>query len=159
MNYYVAVNGESTGPFTLEQLKQRGLTPNTLIWYEGLPSWVAASTVPEVSNYLFGARPVHNPGSGNVTVVNNQVASGVESADGCPPVHLALAIISAVVFPLGIAAVVKAALVRPRWNAGRYEDAEYLSKSSKKFAILSLIFGAVFWVLYFIYIVAVIAAL
>lgn len=168
MNYFVAVNGQSTGPFTLDQLKKQGVTPQTLIWHEGLPGWVAAETVAEVNNYLFNAGgtetvPLHVDNNHNTPDVLSQKIHGVSQqsighdahvADGCPPVRLGLAIFSAIMFPLGIAAIVKSALVRPRWNAGRYEDAEYLSASSKKFAIMSIIFGAIFWVIYIVYIVA-----
>jgi uncharacterized RDD family membrane protein YckC len=43
--YYVAVNGQQTGPFTLEELKAKNIQRATLIWTEGLDSWTKAEQV------------------------------------------------------------------------------------------------------------------
>ncbi|MCL4693379.1 MAG: SPFH domain-containing protein [Candidatus Hydrogenedentes bacterium] len=59
-NYYVAVDGQQTGPFdamTLKQQIQSGrLTPQSLVWTEGMAQWTAANDVPDVAK-LFGATP------------------------------------------------------------------------------------------------------
>ena len=51
-NYYIVKNGTNSGPYTFEQLKYHGIIPTTKVWYEGLPEWVEAQTVPEL-NPLF----------------------------------------------------------------------------------------------------------
>lgn len=147
MNYFVAVNGESTGPYTLDDLKSANLSPDTLIWYEGLKSWVPASSVEELK-LCFSNQPPQMPGTTPAFGQHSPQGEVRAVYDECPPVRLGLAIFSAIMFPTGIAAIVKAALVRPRWNAGRYADAEYLSRSSKNFAITAIIIGAVFWTMY-----------
>lgn len=47
--YYVAVGGNQSGPYSVEQLRQLvatgGLTPNTLVWTNGMATWVAARDV------------------------------------------------------------------------------------------------------------------
>ncbi len=48
-NYYITKNGASTGPFSIEQLKYQGILPETKVWYEGLPEWVEARTLAELS--------------------------------------------------------------------------------------------------------------
>ena len=48
MEYYIVLNGMKEGPFTLEQLKGKGVTESTLVWKSGLPDWVKANTLPEV---------------------------------------------------------------------------------------------------------------
>lgn len=48
-NYYVVKNGANAGPYTLDQLKYHGILPETMVWYEGLPEWVEARAVPELS--------------------------------------------------------------------------------------------------------------
>lgn len=53
MNYYLAVNGQPQGPFTVQQLAQRGIRPNDMVWNDTMPNWVAASTIPELQS-LFG---------------------------------------------------------------------------------------------------------
>jgi membrane protease subunit (stomatin/prohibitin family) len=52
-SYFVAVNGQQTGPFApalLQQQAQQGaLTAETLVWTQGMASWVAAGQVPELA--------------------------------------------------------------------------------------------------------------
>ena len=63
--YYVATNGQQTGPFnenTLGMMVQMGaLKKDTLIWKQGMAAWVAASQVAELSS-LFEAVPPPLPG-------------------------------------------------------------------------------------------------
>jgi membrane protease subunit (stomatin/prohibitin family) len=58
--FFVAVNGQQTGPFGDQQLAQMiqggQLTKDTLIWKNGMAAWTAAGQVPEVSK-LFGQAP------------------------------------------------------------------------------------------------------
>ncbi len=49
--YYLAVNGEQKGPFTVPQIKDfvaRGIiTTNDLCWAPGFSGWIAISSTPE----------------------------------------------------------------------------------------------------------------
>jgi membrane protease subunit (stomatin/prohibitin family) len=57
---FIAVNNQQVGPIPAADLPARvnsgELTRETLVWREGMPSWVPASTVPDVAK-LFGAVP------------------------------------------------------------------------------------------------------
>lgn len=59
-NYHIAINGQQSGPFTIEQLKQLitngQFSTNHHIWKEGMSGWELARNVPEIS-ILFGAVP------------------------------------------------------------------------------------------------------
>lgn len=49
--YYIAVNGQSQGPFTLEEIKSHpGLTKETLIWKPGMEKWQPLSEFEELSD-------------------------------------------------------------------------------------------------------------
>ncbi len=52
-SYYVAVNGQATGPFnviTLQQMSDTGtFTKDSLVWKQGMAEWVKADTIPELS--------------------------------------------------------------------------------------------------------------
>lgn len=52
MNYYIICNGRQIGPVPKEELLNYGLTPNSMIWTEGMPNWVSAYTVPELMDLL-----------------------------------------------------------------------------------------------------------
>ena len=58
--FFVAVNGQQTGPFdmnTLSQMAANGqFTRDSLVWKQGMQAWAAASQVPELSN-IFGSVP------------------------------------------------------------------------------------------------------
>lgn len=47
--YYIGVNGSPQGPFDLEGLKARSLQGDTLVWYQGLGSWVRADSLDELA--------------------------------------------------------------------------------------------------------------
>jgi membrane protease subunit (stomatin/prohibitin family) len=58
--FYVAANGQQTGPFdagTLMQMVQSGqFNRNSLVWKQGMAAWTAAGQVPELGN-LFASMP------------------------------------------------------------------------------------------------------
>ncbi len=60
--YYYNDNGKQAGPFTADQIKQKiasgALTPDTLVWKSGTPSWVALRDLPEFANAGTAASPV-----------------------------------------------------------------------------------------------------
>ncbi|MDE6268304.1 MAG: CD225/dispanin family protein [Muribaculaceae bacterium] len=46
--YWIVVNDTHAGPYTAEQLRG-SITPDTYVWYRGLPQWVFAKEVPELA--------------------------------------------------------------------------------------------------------------
>ena len=64
ISYSVSVNGQTAGPFNLEQLQQMvqngQLTENTHVWKQGMAAWEIAANVEELVN-LFGAVPPPPP--------------------------------------------------------------------------------------------------
>jgi membrane protease subunit (stomatin/prohibitin family) len=64
--YFVAIDGKQAGPFTTgdleKQIREGGLTRETLVWTEGMAEWAAAGKVDAVAK-LFGATPPPLPSS------------------------------------------------------------------------------------------------
>ena len=62
--YFVAVNGAQSGPFTPEQLRQmianRQVTAATYVWKQGMAGWATASSLPELAD-AFGSVPPPPP--------------------------------------------------------------------------------------------------
>ena len=60
ISYFIAVNGQQSGPFGLDQLRamiaQNQFNRDTLVWKQGLPAWVKAGEVGDLSG-LFGSVP------------------------------------------------------------------------------------------------------
>lgn len=63
--YFLAVNGQQTGPFTLAQLGEHAasgaLKPDSLVWKQGMAQWSKALEVPEVASVV-GRTPPPIPG-------------------------------------------------------------------------------------------------
>ena len=59
--YYIAVNGQATGPFDLNSLQQMSasgqLTAETLVWKQGMAQWEKAGTVEELKVVLENIMP------------------------------------------------------------------------------------------------------
>ena len=62
--YNVAVNGQSTGPYTVAALAQMAasgqFTKDSLVWKAGMSNWVAAGTVQELAS-VFNSVPLVPP--------------------------------------------------------------------------------------------------
>jgi membrane protease subunit (stomatin/prohibitin family) len=60
VQYFLAVDGQQVGPFDMNALRQQAtgqqLTPQTLVWKQGMAQWTPAGQVPEL-NTLFGQAP------------------------------------------------------------------------------------------------------
>lgn len=44
--FYLAINGAQTGPFTIDELKIKNIQKETLVWTEGLGDWTKADHIP-----------------------------------------------------------------------------------------------------------------
>ncbi|MBR5688553.1 MAG: DUF4339 domain-containing protein [Prevotella sp.] len=58
--YLIIVNGQRQGPFTIEELRRRHITPETIVWAYGMSNWAPASQVSELQP-LFVVQPVGQP--------------------------------------------------------------------------------------------------
>jgi hypothetical protein len=48
MDYYLAINGQRQGPFSLDELRMQSLNLQTLVWHQGMTEWRPAAEVPEL---------------------------------------------------------------------------------------------------------------
>lgn len=66
VQYYIAVNGQQTGPFGMQHLQQMvqsgQLTPQTFVWKQGMTQWDAAGNVQELSSLFAAPAPPPVPG-------------------------------------------------------------------------------------------------
>lgn len=49
MKYYIVKSDMRLGPFTLDELRQQGISADTLVWHKGMPDWKEARAVPELA--------------------------------------------------------------------------------------------------------------
>lgn len=62
--YYIVRYGQQTGPFPKEELMANGLTPDMLVWTEGMSGWVKASEISGLRDlFCVDVRQEQIPGS------------------------------------------------------------------------------------------------
>lgn len=52
MEFHLIRNGKQEGPFTVEELSQQGITPESEVWAPGMDDWKQAGDVPELTAVL-----------------------------------------------------------------------------------------------------------
>lgn len=59
--WFISIDGKQEGPFTALELKRHPfVTPDTLVWRQGLPSWIAIRYIPELKE-VFKDEPDSEP--------------------------------------------------------------------------------------------------
>ncbi len=54
--YYLGPEGRQMGPYSFSELRSR-ITPETIVWREGMDDWAPASTVPELDELFRSSTP------------------------------------------------------------------------------------------------------
>ena len=52
MEFHLNVNGKQEGPFSVEELAQQGINPESQVWAPGMSDWMQAGDVPELTAVL-----------------------------------------------------------------------------------------------------------
>ena len=58
--YYLNERKEQQGPVSAEELFKLGISPNTLVWTEGMNQWTPAGNVAELNEWFMRRRPEAN---------------------------------------------------------------------------------------------------
>lgn len=61
--YFLHNGSESSGPFTLEELKEKNIVKTTPIWFDGLEHWKTAAEIPELTRLFVVTPPPFNSSS------------------------------------------------------------------------------------------------
>lgn len=152
--FYYTDGANKFGPMTFEVLKTKGINPDTLVWYEGLDNWVAASQVEEL-RLLFGSDippSVNEPAQSFQNPQQNAVPN-------FPPKTWLVESILVTLFcclPFGIVGIVHAAKVESLYNIGNYAGAQKASDDAGKWTKIGFWIGMAVMILYFIYIFAIV---
>ena len=112
MNYFIIENGQQAGPFTIDQLRSKGVTGETNVWREGMAQWGKAKDIPEIASILqLGTTPPPPPCTPNYSQHSQQPPqyghNTPQPTQPCPDNHLGLSIAATIItliccFPLPI---------------------------------------------------------
>lgn len=140
--YYIVCNGQDMGPYTLEELSARGVTPDTMIRVEGVSDACPAQTLDELRP-LFGYQaPGPNsyagaPAYGTPYGATAPVGSPMQPQNRpkMPPDYLVWGVLCAILlFPIGIIPLIYSIQVSTNYDRGNYEEAENASRKSIQWA-------------------------
>ena len=175
--YYIGRDNQQLGPFEVHQLLANGLTPDSLVWCNGMAGWQMAKDVPELSGLFVAQQPQYQqpqyqqyqqpqyqqpayqqpqyqqPAYQQPQYGYQQPA--YNNAVPRPDSNMVWAILSTILccLPLGIVAIIKASSVNGLDDRGDYAGAEAAAKSAKSWAMWGAILSIIFWVLYILFIV------
>ena len=143
-DYYYAQGKHHLGPFTLKELRQKDLKPDTYIWWPTSPDWKKAQDVPELQD-LFWNQPPPTPKKRPIST--SQQRSGSNPGNGYPPKSWLIESILVTLFccqVFGIVAIVYAAQVESKFKQGDILGAEFASRKARFWVYLSfwLVAGA-----------------
>jgi len=157
--YHYTDGTNSFGPFTIEELRFKGITPDTYVWAEGMPNWVLAKDVPLLASLFTsnenqaGDQPYYTNPYPSTPQIPNPAGNGYRVNNGNPPkTYLIESILSTILccWPLGIPSIVYAARVEKKFYAGDILGAEQDSANAKKWILINIGATVGLWILYFI---------
>jgi len=61
MKYFIVENNKQAGPFSIYELKDKGITSDVLVWAEGMAEWTPAWKVDELRAFLFNTKDASVP--------------------------------------------------------------------------------------------------
>ena len=141
--YYYTDGKERYGPFSLEELQLKNITPTTLVWKEGMADWMPASqlselTVPPASN-LFSTPDIPPISISPVTEAppKNWLVESILVTFLC-------------CLPLGIVAIINATKVESLWISGQRDASVRASQEAGKWVKIGFFTGIIVIGLYLV---------
>lgn len=167
--YYINSQGQQMPPVDIETLRNIGITPDTMVWCEGMPQWMRAGDVPELQSMLFVESQPSNPfgfnqssspyngpsqGYGQQGYYNpnfGQQGYGYQNQVQKPQNWLWLGICVTILccLPFGIVSIVYGARVDSLWAQGNYQEAINSSKYAKLWGIAGACTSLIAYIFYF----------
>lgn len=161
MKYYLANSmNQPEGPFSVDELRARGITPDSLVYNEQLGNWTAAAQVPELNAYLFGgaqsATSTPNGGYQSCNAMPQQPSYGYQQPQQpmiAPKTWLVESILVTLFccLPFGIVGIIKASSVESLFRSGNYDAAQQASNDAGKWTKWGFFCGIGVIVLYFLF--------
>lgn len=157
--YYIHINGRQRGPFTLNQLLSEGLTPETMVWRNGMPNWGKASTIPELQILFASPQSAVQPATPHYSPYENQqtgynrfpaYSSGWTNWMGWAVTGTIIGGLTCCLgLIFGIIGMVKSTQANQQAHYGDYMQAQETNSSARSWTIASLVIGGIFllWII------------
>jgi len=138
--YYYTDGKDRFGPYTMDELKTKNITGETLVWKEGLVDWVPARNLSDLQSLFQTTNEFQMP----TTIPDSPMM------EPRPKNWLVESILVTILccLPFGIVGIINATKVDTLWTSGQYDAAIKASKDAAKWVKLGAISGLVLLVLY-----------
>ncbi len=162
MEYYAIINKKREGPFTVDELKIKGINRRTLVWHTGLPDWVPAESVKELAEFLKETLPpMPTPGAPVPPPVNdiNPPKSWLGWAIFATVFGVFFYTVFGVFFYIigaipGIIGIVQSTTAQNRYNEGDYIGARRAEGMAKAWTIVGLCIAGVSVIIFFLFFIS-----
>lgn len=151
MDYYIMYNGQQIGPMPKEQLVNYGLTPQTMVWAQGMQNWVHAGSVPDLADVLNAVPPMPStppsPGPGQSNFPQAPVRNLQSQAIIATVLSFLFSCIGTI---FGIIAITKAGRANTLAAAGQTAEARECNNTAHTMIVLAYVFagaGFVTWLI------------
>lgn len=151
--FYLDSQNRQHGPISPDKFAENGVTPQTLVWCNGMKDWAPAETVPELKDFFtpFAAGPQPpqppQPPHGGAPYHQAPQPNGYQGQNlpPCPDTHMVAAVLVTICccLPFGVVAIVKANQVTTFYYQGLYDQAVMASADADKWVKLALLFGII----------------
>lgn len=133
MEYYVLINGAKQGPFSMEELRTKGLSRDSMVWKIGQTQWLPVYQVPELYDLLKEIPP--EPPTIKREMPKTWLVESILATLFC-------------CLPFGIIGIINATKVDTLYLNGNYEEAVLRSNNARKWTLWALFSAIIFWFLY-----------
>ena len=135
MEYFVLVNDERKGPFKIEELANKYITEDMLVWCEGMENWQKAGDVEELSD-IVRQMPPEPP---HLKFIKNWLTESITITAICAMVaYLPWFWPSVAAIPFGAVAILKALRVEEYQHRKNGQMARHYANEAKKWALWCL---------------------
>lgn len=168
--YYLDSNNKQCGPVSSVDLLRMGISPQTMVWKQGMSNWMPASSLPELSHLFQSAPPPPGVGQNQGPVYTydstpqypNQ-SGGFNQGSNTPytppkPDNYLVWSILVTLFcclPAGVYAIILSSKVDSLYASGNYDEAQRNADEAKKWCIISAVISLVIGIIYFFIVVVV----
>ncbi|MCM1164150.1 MAG: CD225/dispanin family protein [Muribaculaceae bacterium] len=145
--YYIDRFNQQAGPVDERDLKSLGVTPETLVWTDGMAQWEPAGKM--IPPYLLAGATTYGRAATPPPFATGNSDSRAPIAQ-CPPTYLAWSILTTILccIPTGIPAIIYSSRVESLWYEGRHDEARHASAKARTWCIVTACIPVVVTILY-----------
>ena len=148
--YFLDEQSQPQGPITADRFAEFGILPNTLVWREGMRSWMAAISLPELQP-IFRGDNFNGQSAGYDT--GSQQAAPNYTVPPLPPrpmshviwVGICTLLCFGCIFliPFVIVGIIKSIDAEKKYSIGLYAEATEAAQKARKWSLIGIIVFAV----------------